>query len=114
MEQIKMTMTELKKQRRSNPITMTDVRFYNQQNGQFYFSRNTMRFFASRIESGLLAGAYFISSENSGFYSVKRVFSARMVNNDFTITTLEPCRLDSKVAAMDVIKAHRAIVKAGV
>ena len=107
-----MTMTELKSQRSYRKISMADVRFYNAQNGQYYFSRDTMRFFASRIESALLGGDYFITSEKAGFDSVKRVFSARLVNDDFSITTLEPCHLSSRAAAMDVIKAHRESVKA--
>lgn len=102
-----MTMTELRSQRKRNGVSMADVRFYNQRNGQHFFSRNNMRFFASRVESSLLSGDYFITSEKAGFVSNKRVYTARQVSDDFSVVTLSPCRLHSKEGAMGVIREHR-------
>jgi hypothetical protein len=47
-----------------NP-TLGDVRFHNDRNGFYWFSQETMKFFGSKIESSLLKGGYFITSEKN-------------------------------------------------
>lgn len=50
-------------------VTITEIRARNKAAGFYFFNRASMRFFASRIESGAYAGAdgasYFITSEQS-------------------------------------------------
>lgn len=43
--------------------TMADVKFKNKASGHHWFSPDTMRFFSSRVETGLLYGRYFVTSE---------------------------------------------------
>jgi hypothetical protein len=43
--------------------TMADVREANREAGHHFFDRKTMQFFASRVESVLYAGRYFVTSE---------------------------------------------------
>jgi hypothetical protein len=59
--------------------TIADVRAANRAIDHHFFDRSTMRFFASRIESGLYAGRYFITSEKAGFTSEQRRFTIREV-----------------------------------
>jgi len=44
-------------------LTMADVKRINAEQGYYFFSRPTMKFFNSRIESELLGQKYFITSE---------------------------------------------------
>jgi hypothetical protein len=64
-----------------------DVRFHNDRNGFCWFSQETMKFFGSKIESSLLKGGYFITSEKN-FDGTKRLYSIRKVNEDFSIDTI--------------------------
>lgn len=43
--------------------TMADVRRANKAAGLHFFDRDTMRFFRSRIVSGLYAGRFFVTAE---------------------------------------------------
>lgn len=43
--------------------TMAQVRKANKANGYFFFSRGAMKCFNSRVESNLISGRYFITSE---------------------------------------------------
>lgn len=44
-------------------MSMAGVRDANKRAGNHFFDRSAMRFFASRIESGLYGGRFFITSE---------------------------------------------------
>ena len=48
-----------------NEFLMEDVRRKNKESGQYFFSPDTMKFFKSRVESGLIKGKYFITSEQN-------------------------------------------------
>lgn len=47
-------------------LTMSDVKRNNREAGLFFFSPDTMRFFRSRVESGLIKQRFFITSECAG------------------------------------------------
>ena len=47
-------------------LTMDDVKRNNREAGQFFFSPDTMKFFRSKIESKLVKGRFFITSEQAG------------------------------------------------
>jgi hypothetical protein len=57
-------------------LTMSDVKIWNKRAGQHFFDRATMKFFESRIESTLMKGNYFITSEkpphNPRHYKVRQ------------------------------------------
>jgi len=67
--------------------TIGDVRFHNDRNGFCWFEKQTMSFFGSKIESSLLKGGYFITSEKN-FDGTKRLYTIRKVNEDFSINTI--------------------------
>lgn len=67
--------------------TMSDVRAANKANGNYFFSRDSMRFFKSKIESGLYNGKYFITSEQFD-YNSPRLYTVRSVNLDASINTI--------------------------
>lgn len=68
--------------------TIAELRAANKRKGGFFFSRDTMRFFGSKIESGLYAGKYFITSEWSNFTRTERKYSVREVTGDAGIMTV--------------------------
>lgn len=72
--------------------------------GHHFFDRDTMRFFHSRIESGLLKGKYFITSE-SDMRNTTRFFNVQMIEDNFRINTVAPFNtLTTKERAKDYIK----------
>ena len=56
--------------------TIAELRAKNEANGYYFFSKKTMKFFRSKIESKILKGKYFITSE-SNFDDTKRQYSIR-------------------------------------
>ena len=69
------------KEKRFNFETIADVKKANKENGFFWFSKKTMKFFNTKIETSLLKGGYFVTSEdidNNGF----RKYKIRQVKND--------------------------------
>lgn len=59
-------------------LTMNDVKRNNKDAGQFFFSPDTMKFFNSRTESGLLKQKYFVTSECAGddhprLYTIRKI-----------------------------------------
>lgn len=72
-----------------------------------FFSRGAMLFFESRVESGLLKGGYFITSESYGdgsprFYQVRQVDPADLRN----VETIGG-HYEARDAAMDALREHR-------
>ena len=58
--------------------SMIDIKLLNQSIGHHFFSRSSMRFFNSKIESDLLYDKYFITSERFDatrpkMYTIRRV-----------------------------------------
>lgn len=68
--------------------TMSDVREFNTDEEHHFFSRESMRFFSSKIESALYAGRWFITSEKKGFTSSDRGYTVREVRLDASIKTV--------------------------
>ena len=60
--------------------TMADVRKLDAEKGQFFFSKDNMGFFGSRIESKLCGERFFITSERVNFISDKRAYTVRLVD----------------------------------
>ena len=44
-------------------LDMGDVRCLNKEKGRFFFSPDTLKFFDSQIESGLIKNKFFVTSE---------------------------------------------------
>ena len=58
-------------------LTMADVKRHNEEKSYFFFSKDTMKFFRSKIESTLYKNHTFITSEVSGFGNDKRCYTVR-------------------------------------
>ncbi len=58
----------------------------NDEAGQHWFDADAMEFFKSRLESDLIDGRYFISSERGPHFP--RAFSIRMADEDAHIQTV--------------------------
>lgn len=67
--------------------TISEVKKANKEIGHFFFEKSTMIFFNSRIESGVLKGRFFITSERFDENS-PRLFTLREVDNDGRVNTL--------------------------
>lgn len=84
--------------------TMDDVQVANRAIGNHWFDRSTMRFFKTRIESRLIAGHRFVTSEQGP--DGRRRYSIRDAQPDGTIDTVGEFQgYGSKKAAMvDILK----------
>lgn len=66
---------------------MSEIKAANRAAGYFFFSPDTMRFFNSRVETGVIGGRYFITSEQYDENS-PREYTARRANDDGTVETV--------------------------
>jgi len=66
--------------------SIQDVIAANRQIGHHWFDGSTMRFFESTIETGILRGCYFITSETGP--SRQTLYSIRVVRNNGAIGTI--------------------------
>lgn len=71
--------------------TISQIRRHNEENGLFFFSLDTMHFFDSRVESAVIGGRLFVTSEqchHSNGASEPRLFTIRVVADDGDIETV--------------------------
>ena len=66
--------------------SMEDLIEANKSAGNYWFSPSTMAWFGSRIESGLIGGRYFVTSEQGP--DEPRRYSVREAQSDATIETV--------------------------
>ena len=64
---------------------MADVKQANKDAGYYFFSRDTMRFFGTRIESTLYKNNTFITSDYTGFERNNRAYSVRVFHPETRI-----------------------------
>ena len=57
--------------------SMSDLRKKNKKIGHHFFDRDTMRFWSSKIETGLYHGMFFVTSERVGTGRRLRKFTVR-------------------------------------
>jgi hypothetical protein len=60
--------------------TLAEFKAANKAAGNHFFDRKTMNFFNSRIESGLIGGMFFITSE-SDMRNTERFYNVRRIDN---------------------------------
>ena len=104
-------MLDVDEERRERPpvvapiSTMAELKARNRENGGHWFSPANMKFFNSRIESGVLRGRYFISSERFDENS-PRLFSVRSFDEAGEVDTVgEFQAYRSKAEAVAAVKA---------
>lgn len=61
-------------------MTISDVKRINKENGFYFFERDTMRFFGTKIVSTLYKNNTFITSDYTGFERNKRKYTVRVFN----------------------------------
>ncbi len=66
--------------------SMEEIQQANRKAGRYWFSPDTMEFFETIIESEVIAGQYFISSEKPPH--VPRAFTIRRANEQAHISTI--------------------------
>jgi hypothetical protein len=91
--------------------TIEDVKAANRQIGNHWFDRGTMRFFNTKIESGLIGGKYFITSERCDD-NHPRLFTVRRAEPDATIDTVGEfqqyrTRDDAREAVRELVKGGK-------
>ena len=59
-------------------MTMADVKQANKNAGYYFFSKDTMRFFGTRIVSTLYKNNTFITTDYTGFERNNRAYSVRV------------------------------------
>lgn len=67
-------------------VSVSELRALNAENGGCWFEPSTMRFFKTRIESGILGGKYFVSSEEGP--SGGRRYSVRSFDEKGSVDTV--------------------------
>ena len=69
--------------------TIDEVKEANKELGHHFFSPDTMKFFASRVESSLYKNQTFITSEKKCFDDYTRVYCVRKALSNGSIETVE-------------------------
>jgi hypothetical protein len=85
---------------------ITEVKDANKGIGHHFFDRDTMRFFNSRVEGGILKGCYFITSERYDTDRPKE-YTVRIAHEDGQVDTVYEfqafgTRADAKEAINDL------------
>ncbi len=65
--------------------SILEIKEKNKQVGRHFFSLNTMRFFSSKVESEVIKGRYFITSEKTGFDTTDRAYTIREARENGSI-----------------------------
>lgn len=103
--------SEARRQREKNskmPTTITELKERNRENGGHWFDRSTVKFFNTRIETGIVHGCYFITSEAYDD-SAARKYTVRSFNAEGEIDTVgEFCQHGSKEEARIALRVHIA------
>lgn len=85
---------------------ITEIKAANKAAGQHWFAPSTLRFFDSRVESKVIAGCYFVTSEKSCWNNYSRVYTLRKCEADGTIETVSKYgEFLTKKEALDEAKA---------
>ena len=88
--------------------TLSEFKRAHKAAGLYFFDKKTMEFFNSKIESGLIDGKYFITSEQfiGSTFTEPRKYSVRMIDaRNLQMTTL--ATLATKIQAKMYISEHK-------
>lgn len=64
--------------------TLAEFKTLNRSTGRHFFDRDAMKFFNSRIESGLIGGRFFVTSEKMDEYA-PRLYTIREAMDDGSV-----------------------------
>lgn len=89
---------------------ITEIKEHNKVNGFNFFNRDTMQFFNSKIESSVLHGCYFITSEVNP--SGEKRFSIRKAKSNGNIKTIGDFhRYGTKESAINALEKYLTFEK---
>lgn len=90
---------------RRMPRTIAELKALNKENGGCWFDPGSMRFFGTKIESGIIGGRYFITSEQAPHGP--RMFSVRSFNDAGSVETVgEFNSYRSRRDAVEALREH--------
>ena len=90
--------------------TMEDVIAANQAAGGHWFDPQTLAYFRGRIETDLIDGRWFVSSEQHG-EDAPRMYTVRAVASDGTVSTVGEYHAYGSLAdALMALGRHRATI----
>ena len=90
--------------------SISDIKKLNTLKGYHFFERDTMRFFDSSIETGVLYGRFFVTREKN-FDGTEYRFTIREAKDDGTIQTIgEFQQFETKEDAIDFLDYHLVTV----
>lgn len=88
------------------PVSIAALKHLNELNGGCWFEKSSMRFFGTRIESGIINGRYFITSEQQD-EGRPRKFSIRTFDDEGSVDTVgEFHSHDTKRDALEALNEH--------
>lgn len=91
--------------RSAMPCTIAELRALNRENGGHWFDRSSMRFFGTRICSGVIHGRYFITRETSPSGAAR--FSLRSFDETGDVDTVgEFHAYHDKAEAVSALRSH--------
>jgi hypothetical protein len=100
------TVRQARPAQKAKVASIADLKRLNEQNGGCWFEKASMRFFGTRIESGILRGHYFITSEQQDD-DRPRKFTVRSFDDEGSIETVGEFHAhDSKASAIEAMHAH--------
>lgn len=85
--------------------SMEQFKAHNAAQGYHYFSKETMRWWKSKVESTMIAGQYFLTSEDD--WRGNRIYCVREALEDGRVKTIKS-HLPSKDAAKEYLADYRA------
>lgn len=95
--------TKMQTQQTRKVRTIAELKALNKANGGCWFDAATMRFFGTRIESGIIGGRYFITSEQRED-DTPRKFTVRSFDSKGKVDTVgEFHSYDTKAEALAAI-----------
>ena len=89
-------------------MTISEVKSIVTANGGHFFDKDTMKFWGTRIETGVIKNVCFVTSENS-YDGTKRFYTIRRFNGKSIDTIGEFQQYKTKESAREAARAYKAI-----
>ena len=71
-----------------NARNSNDLKTINRNNGRYFFSTDSMRFFSSRVHEKVYGGCFFVTSEQFN-WNEPRLYTVRCMDNDGNVYTMD-------------------------
>ena len=91
--------------------TIAEIVKANKEAGQYFFSPDTMAFWGSKVETDVIEGCYFVTSEDN-YDRSEKVFKVRKALDNGIIRTVEYKGLYEDIGTLDTAIAHVYAVSA--